>query len=91
MNRRQRRAQEAQSRQQGAGYFGRLIAASAAGALKRPGLHRICIEHDDWCGIFQGRGCTCTPDIRCHNADGTIDTIEPDGSVARAGRLNRQT
>jgi hypothetical protein len=28
------------------------------------GLHMVDIEHDDWCGIFQGKRCNCDPTIK---------------------------
>ena len=34
------------------------------GALPRDvGVHHIAVEHDDWCGVFQGKRCDCDPTI----------------------------
>jgi hypothetical protein len=34
------------------------------GALPRSaGCHQLSVFHDDWCGIFEGQRCNCTPDI----------------------------
>ena len=27
------------------------------------GYHHVTVEHDDWCGIFEGKRCDCDPDI----------------------------
>ena len=28
------------------------------------GLHQLTVYHDDWCGIYQDKRCSCNPDIR---------------------------
>jgi hypothetical protein len=34
------------------------------GALPRSaGYHQLTVDHDNWCGIFDGRHCNCEPDI----------------------------
>lgn len=83
MNRHQRRAEKAKSRKQGSGYLSRMLASTPPA----PGLSHIVVQHDDWCGIFQGAGCTCTPDMhrRQHGSE-VIEVIEADGSVTRARR-----
>ena len=29
----------------------------------RPSISEMTICHDDWCGIFKGKGCNCEPEI----------------------------
>jgi len=79
MNRHQRRAAEARKHKTGTGYLERIVADQ--GSL-RPGVHHLVVEHDDWCEIFRGGPCTCTPDMHRH-AEGSdvVEVIETDGSV----------
>lgn len=28
-----------------------------------PGLHNIVVQHDEWCALFRGQRCNCSPDI----------------------------
>jgi hypothetical protein len=30
---------------------------------REAGLHHVTVEHDDWCGIFEGTRCNCDPEI----------------------------
>jgi hypothetical protein len=30
----------------------------------QPGVNSICVAHDTWCGIYQGKRCNCDPDVR---------------------------
>jgi hypothetical protein len=81
MNRRQRRAAEARNRKKGAGYLGRLLASQQA---PTPGVHHVFIEHEDWCLIFEGGSCGCTPNMRRHvEGKDEVEVIEVDGSVTR--------
>jgi hypothetical protein len=42
----------------------KLSRLAAEGKLQPPpGLWRLDIEHDSWCGINSGRSCNCDPDI----------------------------
>jgi hypothetical protein len=83
------RAQEAQTqRGKPTGYLERLVLASAAMTVVPGTVSHTFVEHDGCCGVYRGRGCTCVPDIRTHNADGSIDVIELDGSLRRVGRMN---
>jgi len=35
------------------------------GALPRTvGVHQITVDHDEWCGLFEGQRCNCEPEIR---------------------------
>jgi hypothetical protein len=28
------------------------------------GYHEVTVDHDDWCGHWQGKRCNCNPDVR---------------------------
>ncbi len=81
MNRHQRRAAEARNRKKGTGYIGRLLASQQNLST---GVHHVVVEHEAWCGIFQGGSCACSPDMHVH-APGrdVVEVIETDGSISR--------
>jgi hypothetical protein len=66
MNRRDRRAAAARARRSGGrtGYEHRLMSAGLALAdqLRGKVVYSI-IEHDQWCGIYRGKGCNCVPNM----------------------------
>ena len=43
----------------------------------------VNVAHDDDCGVFNGRGCTCVPDILVE-LDGQPWTIDEEGVPHRA-------
>ena len=71
MNRAARRAAAARARRARPGYLHRLVRAHGAlGDSLRGKVAHTVIQHDRWCGIYKGGGCTCIPDISLHPADG---------------------
>ena len=32
--------------------------------LGKPGVTHVVVFHDEWCRIYDGGGCNCSPDIR---------------------------
>jgi hypothetical protein len=46
-------------------YLRKLRYLMRVGALPHTvGLHQLTVYHDDWCGIYQDKRCSCNPDIR---------------------------
>jgi hypothetical protein len=72
MNRHQRRAIQAQARRCGPEYLNRILAAAQSGALPATGFLQAAIEHDDRCGLFQGQGCSCCPNISVVTPSGVV-------------------
>ena len=35
-----------------------------ADAIDKPGVYMAAVFHDDWCGIYSGKGCNCEPYTR---------------------------
>jgi hypothetical protein len=59
------------------GYMHRLLAARFNGSLP-DGVFATSVQHDNWCQIYQGRACTCVPDITAVDGD-TVVTIDESG------------
>jgi hypothetical protein len=32
--------------------------------MNEPGLHHVVFRHEDWCGIFKGQRCNCSPGVK---------------------------
>jgi hypothetical protein len=42
----------------------------------------VTIEHDDWCGHYQGRRCDCTPNVyRRHDRSDVVEAVIEAGRV----------
>jgi hypothetical protein len=41
----------------------------------------VIVQHDDWCGIYRGGGCDCTPDVSLHpHGDaGDVTIVDEEG------------
>lgn len=87
MNRHQRRRLAALNRGRRTGYLHRIMAAALGSDATKPtvGLHIASIEHDSGCGIYQGKGCDCIPDISVSGPDG-ISVIDEDGQCTKQVR-----
>jgi hypothetical protein len=49
----------------GGNYQRAIVRAILAGELDtKPGVSVIRVEHDDWCGVWQGGECNCRPVIQ---------------------------
>lgn len=46
------------------GAYLRDVLALAKELANKPGLHRVCVCHDPWCGLWFGRECDCTPILK---------------------------
>jgi hypothetical protein len=45
--------------------LGRYIrGAQTRGEIKEAGVFHVDVLHDNWCGIFSGRSCNCSPQVR---------------------------
>jgi len=85
MNRHERRRAKALE-QRRTGYMHRLLAAYANGSIPiTPGVSHIVVQHDSWCGIYQGRCCNCVPDISAPGPDAVI-VIDEHGVGTKAQR-----
>lgn len=51
--------------------------------LTKPGLSRIEVQHDSWCGIYNGKECHCDLDITHVCADGVIHRILREGEIEK--------
>jgi len=60
-------------------YLRRLYLAIEKGLTFRPGLHHMCIEHDDWCSFNQCGVCNCDPRITINGPQGDIQ-IDKNGN-----------
>ena len=48
----------------------------AVAGIARPGyLLKTTVEHDDWCGWFDGGACNCDPDIIVEVVDDVEDLL----------------
>jgi hypothetical protein len=65
MNRRERRRQAAMQRHNSFynNYVRHLPEVGPEG-LGKPGVSHIVFCHDDWCRIYEGKGCNCDPDVK---------------------------
>jgi hypothetical protein len=68
-----------------AGYIHRLMAAHAKGHTPLGGLSIATIQHDNWCGIYKGRECSCTPDITLSDHEG-VTVVDLDGNGTKVRR-----
>lgn len=62
-------------------YLRRLLLAHKE--LSTPGLSRIEVQHDAWCGVYSGKDCHCDPDITYIAADGVIHRILREGAIEK--------
>jgi len=68
MNRRERRARAAMARSaKFVNDYVQHLPRVGFDAVMKPGevTHIVCY-HDDWCNIYKGGCCNCTPDIKLH-------------------------
>jgi hypothetical protein len=65
MNRHERRRQAAIQRENKfVEDYVRHLPEVAPDVLGRPGVCHMVVYHDDWCAIYDGAQCTCSPDVR---------------------------
>ena len=63
MNRHDRRRQEKMRRNDK--FFSDYVRhLPEADAIDKPGVYMAAVFHDDWCGIYSGKGCNCEPYTR---------------------------
>ena len=65
MNRQQRRRQAAMARHDR--FFNERVKhlpEVGPEALGKPGVHHMAMFHDEWCGIYDGKACNCSPQIK---------------------------
>jgi hypothetical protein len=87
VNRHQRRHAEAKARKQ-LGYWHRIAAAfnsspTMADELRCWAINAV-VEHDPWCGFYQHRPCSCTPNISLVPFDGNGSIFVVDEQAWRA-------
>ncbi len=45
-------------------YISAVMEALARSGVPRPGtVTPVVVAHDDWCPIFEGRACSCSPEV----------------------------
>lgn len=40
------------------------LLANVPPELLTPGVYRVNVYHDDWCGVYSGQMCNCKPEIQ---------------------------
>ena len=55
----------------GRGYTDQIERIARSGQFKRGHVYNLEVRHEDWCAIWDGRGCSCTPDIKTVHVGGS--------------------
>jgi hypothetical protein len=68
MNRFQRRRQAAIERQNDFyNSYVRHLPEVGPEVLGKPGVSHMVLFHDKWCGIYDGKGCNCDPELKIYS------------------------
>jgi hypothetical protein len=67
------------------GLGNRFLQISEVGGKPTAGVHDVMVEHDDWCGVFHGRGCDCVPNVSITNDD-TVVIVDEHGDAKKVSR-----
>jgi hypothetical protein len=70
---------------QNKGYQHRLAKALGSMPLAVGTVGRVTVQHDDGCGIWDERGCSCVPEISISHGD-DVAVVDTDGSVSKGKR-----
>lgn len=65
-------------------YTDRLLLACASGLLTVGGLAQVDVQHSEDCDVWEGRVCSCEPDITVLHG-GRIFSVGPQGDVTEEG------